>query len=210
MTYAYARVSTKEQNTARQLDAFAKLGGIDVVIEEHGSGKDFEGRREYQRLRRKLRKGDTLVVMSLDRFGRNYNEILDEWRHLTKKIGVLIKVIDMPILNTTPEAGLVGQFIADIVLQLLSFVAQNERERIHERQAQGIAAAQARGVRFGRPNHARPERYDEIKQQIRLGIVSIGEGARILGLSRSSLYRWCKLEGVKSTRKPFAKSTAAS
>ena len=190
MVYAYARVSSREQNTARQLDAFAKAGNIDAVVEEHGSGKDFEGRKEYQRLRRRLRKGDTLVVMSLDRFGRNYVEILDEWRYLTRTKGVMIKVLDMPIIDTTGANGLVGQFISDIVLQLLSFVAQNERERIHERQAQGIAAAKARGVRFGRPSLNVPECFHAVCQQYAAGGMTAVSAAAQCGMARATFYRY--------------------
>lgn len=189
MVYAYARVSTSEQNTARQIDAFTRAGGIDTIVEEHGSGKDFEGRRGYQRLRRRLRKGDTLVVMSLDRFGRNYVEILDEWRYLTREKGVMIKVLDMPIIDTTGANGLVGQFISDIVLQLLSFVAQNERERIHERQAQGIAAAKARGVRFGRPILAVPECFDAVCNQYAAGNLTAVKAAALCGMARATFYR---------------------
>lgn len=192
MVYGYARVSTKEQNTARQLEAF-KAEHVDRVIEEHGSGKDFENRAEYQKLRRMLKSGDTLVVMSLDRFGRNYNEIIDEWRHLTKRKGVLIRVLDMPILSQTVP-GLTGQFIADIVLQLLSYVAQSERERIHERQMQGIAAAKARGVRFGRPmTIAFPANFAEVAELEIRGKLSVREAARQLGLNRSTYHRYSRM-----------------
>lgn len=189
MIYAYARVSSREQNTARQLDAFSKLEHVDAVIEEHGSGKDFEGRKEYQRLRRRLRRGDTLVVMSLDRFGRNYVEILDEWRYLTRTKGVMIKVLDMPIIDTTGANGLIGQFISDIVLQLLSFVADNERQRIHERQAQGIAAAKARGIRFGRPRLNLPEGFAEACAQCAAGKISVRQAALQCGMSHGTFYR---------------------
>lgn len=192
MVYGYARVSTKEQNTARQLEAF-KAENVDKVIEEHGSGKDFENRAEYQKLRRILKSGDTLVVMSLDRFGRNYNEIIDEWRYLTKKKGVNIRVLDMPILSQTVP-GLTGQFIADIVLQLLSYVAQSERERIHERQAQGIAAAKARGVRFGRPITTDfPPDFAEVAELEIRGKLSVREAARRAGLNRSTYHRYSRM-----------------
>ena len=192
MVYGYARVSTKEQNTARQLEAF-KAEHVDRVIEEHGSGKDFENRAEYQKLRRMLKSGDTLVVMSLDRFGRNYVEIIDEWRYLTKKKGVLIRVLDMPILSQTVP-GLTGQFIADIVLQLLSYVAQSERERIHERQMQGIAAAKARGVRFGRPmSTVFPANFAEVAELEIRGKLSVREASRQLGLNRSTYHRYSRM-----------------
>lgn len=192
MVYGYARVSTKEQNTARQLEAF-KAERVDKVIEEHGSGKDFENRHEYQKLRRMLKSGDTLVVMSLDRFGRNYVEIIDEWRYLTKKKGVLIRVLDMPILSQTVP-GLTGQFIADIVLQLLSYVAQSERERIHERQMQGIAVAKARGVRFGRPiTTAFPDNFADVAELEIRGKLSVREASRQLGMNRSTYHRYSRM-----------------
>lgn len=190
MTYGYARVSTREQNTARQLDAF-RAEGVDEVIEEHGSGKDFEGRAEYQKLRSRLRAGDTLVVMSLDRFGRNYQEIIDEWRYLTKKKGVTIRVLDMPILNQSAP-GLTGQFISDIVLQLLSYVAQSERERIHERQMQGIAAAKARGVRFGRPRLSLPPNFAEVVTRELNGEISIRQAAAECGINKASYHRYSR------------------
>ena len=192
MVYGYARVSTKEQNTARQLEAF-RAERVDKVIEEHGSGKDFENRHEYQKLRRMLKSGDTLVVMSLDRFGRNYVEIIDEWRYLTKKKGVLIRVLDMPILSQTVP-GLTGQFIADIVLQLLSYVAQSERERIHERQMQGIAVAKARGVRFGRPiTTAFPDNFADVAELEIRGKLSVREASRQLGMNRSTYHRYSRM-----------------
>ena len=192
MVYGYARVSTKEQNTARQLEAF-KAERVDKVIEEHGSGKDFENRNEYQKLRRMLKSGDTLVVMSLDRFGRNYVEIIDEWRYLTKKKGVNIRVLDMPILSQTPP-GLTGQFIADIVLQLLSYVAQSERERIHERQMQGIAAAKARGVRFGRPiKTVLPPDFAKVAELEIRGTLSVREASRQLGMNRSTYHHYSRI-----------------
>ena len=192
MVYGYARVSTKEQNTARQLEAF-KAERVDKVIEEHGSGKDFENRHEYQKLRRMLKSGDTLVVMSLDRFGRNYVEIIDEWRYLTKKKGVLIRVLDMPILSQTVP-GLTGQFIADIVLQLLSYVAQSERERIHDRQMQGIAVAKARGVRFGRPiTTAFPDNFADVAELEIRGKLSVREASRQLGMNRSTYHRYSRM-----------------
>ena len=191
MVYGYARVSTKEQNTARQLEAF-KAEHVDRVVEEHGSGKDFENRAEYQKLRRMLKSGDTLVVMSLDRFGRNYVEIIDEWRYLTKKKGVLIRVLDMPILSQTVP-GLTGQFIADIVLQLLSYVAQSERERIHERQMQGIAAAKARGVRFGRPiSTVFPANFAEVAELEIRGKLTVRAAARELGMNRNTYHRYSR------------------
>ncbi len=151
-TYAYARVSARDQNIARQLDAFAEFG-IDKkhVYIDKKSGKDFD-RTAYLRLLKKLRKDDLLVIKSIDRLGRNYEQIIAEWSKLVNTIGADILVLDMPLLDTrTKSDSLIGKFISDIVLQVLSFIAQNERENIKARQAEGIKSAKKRGVRFGRP-----------------------------------------------------------
>jgi len=190
MTYAYARVSTSSQNTARQIDSFALVEGIDKIFEEHGSGKDFEHRPVYQRLRRSLRKGDTLIVLSLDRFGRNYDEIIEEWRRF-RKVGVHVRVLDMPILNTS-SSDLVQQFLADLVLQVLSFVAHQERVKINERQAQGIAAARARGVKFGRPIVKIPDGFGEVCAKYMSGGISITSAADEVGMCRSTFHRYLK------------------
>ena len=146
MEYGYARVSTKEQNELRQLIALREFGLTDrAIFVDKQSGKDFD-RRSYQRLLRKLKDGDTLVIKSIDRLGRNYEEILEQWRIITKEKGAAIVVLDMPLLDTRRNRDLTGTLIADIVLQLLSYVAQTEREFIHQRQAEGIAAAKARGA----------------------------------------------------------------
>lgn len=146
-TYAYARVSSRDQNLSRQLDAFAEAGvERTCVFADKASGKDF-ARPEYRRLLRRLRAGDTLYIASIDRLGRNYNEIIEQWRIITKEKGVEVVVLDMPLLDTRERPdNVTGAFIADIVLQLLSYVAQIERESIHRRQAEGIEAARARGV----------------------------------------------------------------
>lgn len=192
MVYGYARVSTKEQNTARQIDALT-AAKVDEIVEEKASGKDFEGRTEYNRLRRRLRHGDVLVVMSLDRFGRNYEEVLEEWRYLTKTKQVDIKVLDMPIIDTTTGNGLVGKVISDIVLQLLAFVAQSERERIHERQMQGIAAAKARGVKFGRPlSTVFPANFAEIAELEIRGKLTVRAAARELGMNKGTYHRYSR------------------
>lgn len=152
MEYGYARVSTKEQNEQRQIIALEEFGlNLRQIFIDKQSGKDFE-RANYQRLTRRLKEGDTLVVKSIDRLGRNYNEILEQWRIITKEKGAAIVVLDMPLLDTRKNRDLTGTLIADIVLQLLSYVAQTEREFIHQRQAEGIAVAKAQGVRFGRPH----------------------------------------------------------
>ena len=159
--YGYVRVSTKEQNEARQLDAMEQLqipkGNVYV---EKKSGKDFE-RPQYQKLLRRLKRDDLLYVKSIDRLGRNYEEILKQWQILTKEKKIDIVVLDMPLLDTRRGKDLLGTFLADIVLQVLSFVAENERTVIRQRQAEGIAAAKARGVRFGRPPAPLPKEFLE-------------------------------------------------
>ena len=149
--YAYIRVSTKEQNEDRQLLAMKELEIPEkCIFIDKQSGKDFE-RPFYRKMIKKLKKDDILFIKSIDRLGRNYAEILEQWRILTKEIGIDIVVLDMPLLDTRRGKDLMGTFLSDIVLQILSFVAENERENIRQRQAEGIAAAKARGVRFGRP-----------------------------------------------------------
>lgn len=163
MNYGYARVSTIAQNLDRQLDELTKLG-IDEkhIYTDKESGKDFD-RKNYKKLIRKLKQGDALFIKSIDRLGRNHNMVLDEWRFLTKEKGVDIVVIDMPLLDTRIEGkNLVGKFIADVVLQVLSFVAENERETMRQRQAEGIKMAKLRGVRFGRPSVCTPNNFFEI------------------------------------------------
>ena len=172
MEYGYARVSTKEQNELRQLIALREFGLTDrAIFVDKQSGKDFD-RRSYQRLLRKLKDGDTLVIKSIDRLGRNYEEILEQWRIITKEKCAAIVVLDMPLLDTRRNCDLTGTLIADIVLQLLSYVAQTEREFIHQRQAEGIAAAKARGVKFGRPRKALPEGFGEVKARWERGELS--------------------------------------
>ena len=149
--YAYIRVSSKDQNEDRQLIA---MQGLDIpknhIFMDKQSGKDFE-RPQYRKMLRKMKKDDLLYIKSIDRLGRNYAEILEQWRILTKEKGIDIVVLDMPLLDTRRGKDLVGTFLSDVVLQVLSFVAENERTNIRQRQAEGIAAAKARGVRFGRP-----------------------------------------------------------
>ena len=150
--YGYARVSSRDQNLARQYDALRKFPvEHDNIFADKASGKDFN-RPNYRRLLKRLKPGDVIVIKSIDRLGRNYNEIIDEWRDITRQRQAAIVVLDMPLLDTRGTGGgITGVFIADLMLQLLSYIAQIERENIHQRQAEGIAAAQARGVRFGRP-----------------------------------------------------------
>ena len=191
-TYGYVRVSTKEQNEDRQIIAMREFGVADnrIVLDKQ-SGKDFE-RPGYRRLVRKLKAGDTLVVKSIDRLGRNYDEILDQWRLLTKEKQVAIVVLDMPLLDTRQSRDLTGVLIADIVLQLLSYVAQTEREFNRQRQAEGIAAAKARGVHFGPKFKDRGENYESVMTAWRRGELSGRAAARKLGVAHGTFQRWCK------------------
>lgn len=190
ITYGYARVSTQEQNLNRQLDLLREFG-VDFVVTDKVSGKDFK-RPGYRSLYRRLREGDVLVILSIDRLGRNYDEILEEWRNITKVKKAHIVVLDMPLLDTRESSvnGVTGVFIADLVLQLLSYVAQVEREHIKERQRQGIDAAIARGVKFGRPPLARPRGYEQLAQAVRMDKLSQRNAAGELGVSYSTFRRW--------------------
>ena len=192
MEYGYVRVSTKEQNEDRQMVAMREFGVKDSnVILDKQSGKDFE-RTGYRRLVRKLKAGDTLVIKSIDRLGRNYDEILEQWRLLTKEKLVDIVVLDMPLLDTRQGRDLTGVLIADIVLQLLSYVAQTEREFNRQRQAEGIAAAKARGVHFGRKCKNRGENYESVIAAWRRGEISGRAAARELDVAHGTFQRWCK------------------
>ena len=190
MEYAYIRVSTKEQNEDRQLSAMLAFGiSPKNIFLDKQSGKDFQ-RPGYKRLIRKLKPGDTLVIKSIDRLGRNYEEILEQWRIITKEKQVAVVVLDMPLLDTRQGLDLTGTLIADIVLQLLSYVAQTEREFIHQRQAEGIAAAQARGVRFGRPPMERSPLFYEMKSAWENGNISARQAANRLGISHTTFTSW--------------------
>ena len=186
----YVRVSTKDQNEARQLIAMREFG-IDEqnVFIEKQSGKDFN-RPKYKRLLRKLKAGDTLVIKSIDRLGRNYDEIIEQWRIITKEKQAAIVVLDMPLLDTRQGRDLTGTLIADIVLQLLSYVAQTEREFIKRRQAEGIAAAKERGVRFGARPKMKPSNYENIKAAWENGEISARGAAMIIGVSHTTFLRW--------------------
>ena len=191
-TYGYVRVSTREQNEERQIIAMRDFGVSDCnIILDKQSGKDFH-RPGYQGLMRKLKAGDTLVIKSIDRLGRNYDEILEQWRWLTKVRQVAVVVLDMPLLDTRQGRDLTGVLIADIVLQLLSYVAQTEREFNRQRQAEGIAAAKARGVRFGRRGKDRGEAYKEVMAAWRQGELSGRAAARQLGVAHGTFQRWCR------------------
>lgn len=192
MEYGYARVSTKEQHEERQLIALTGFGIAEsAIFVDKQSGKDFE-RTQYRRLMRKLKDGDTLVVKSIDRLGRNYEEILEQWRVITKEKRAAIVVLDMPLLDTRQNRDLTGTLIADIVLQLLSYVAQTEREFIRQRQAEGIAAAKARGVRFGRQPMQRPENFLSLQQQWEHGEISARQAAEQLKITHRTFLRWVK------------------
>ena len=194
MNYGYARVSTVAQNLDRQLDELTKLG-IDEshIYADKESGKDFD-RKNYKKLVRKLKPGDVLFIKSIDRLGRNYNMVLDEWRFLTKEKGVDIVVIDMPLLDTRIEGkNLVGKFIADVVLQILSFVAENERETMRQRQSEGIRMAKLRGVRFGRPPLEIPQGFKTIAESYKQGELTSAEDVQKSGLSRGTFYRKLKI-----------------
>lgn len=190
MEYGYVRVSTKEQNESRQIMALREFGLTDgQIFVDKQSGKDFE-RPSYKRMIRKIKKDDTLVIKSIDRLGRNYDEILEQWRIITKEKQAAIVVLDMPLLDTRKNRDLTGTLIADIVLQLLSYVAQTEREFIRQRQAEGIAAAKERGVKFGRRPMERPREYEYIKLQWCAGHISAREAARRLGITHRTFLLW--------------------
>ena len=176
--YGYIRVSSRDQNEDRQLIAMQELNipPTHVYIDKQ-SGKDFN-RPKYKRLLRKLRRDDLLYIKSIDRLGRNYGEILEQWRILTKEKGIDIVVLDMPLLDTSRGKDLMGTFLSDIVLQVLSFVAENERTNIRQRQAEGIAAAKAKGVRFGRPPRPLPLEFHNAYQEWRTGNITCTEAAR--------------------------------
>lgn len=193
--YGYIRVSTREQNEDRQRIALIEFSVEPKnIIMDKKSGKDFE-RPGYRRLCKKMKPGDTLIIKSIDRLGRNYNEILDQWRVLTKEKHIAIVVLDMPLLDTRKGWDLTGELIADIVLQLLSYVAQTEREFIHQRQAEGIAAAKARGVQFGRRPLPKPENYPQVYQRWNKKELSARKAAALLGVSHRTFLKWANGEG---------------
>ena len=192
MTYAYIRVSTRDQNEDRQLAALTNLGISEVnLFLDKQSGKDFN-RPAYRKLIKKLKPGDLLIIKSIDRLGRNYEEILEQWRHITKDIQADIRVLDMPLLDTSNHRDLTGTLIADIVLQLLSYVAQTERENIRQRQAEGIAAAKARGVHCGRRRLEIPEGFEDYAERWESGWLSATSAAGELGMSRDTFLRRAK------------------
>lgn len=192
-SYGYARVSTRDQNVNRQLDALRAFPlDASSIFVDYYTGSSFN-RPNYRQLMERLDPHDVLVVTSIDRLGRNYQEILEQWQELTKRRGIDIVVLDMPLLDTrASDRDLTGTFIADIVLQLLSYVAQVERENIRQRQAEGIAAAKARGVRLGRPPLSRPQEYRAIKKRVQQGRLTHAQAAVKLGVSRTTFEKWLR------------------
>ena len=190
MKYGYVRVSTKEQNIDRQLSCMYAQGLNDkTIFIDKQSGKDFE-RDEYQKLKKKLKTGDLLIIKSIDRLGRNYDMIIDEWRTLVNDMNVDIQVLDMPLLDTRTEGrNLVGKFISDIVLQILSFVAENERENIKKRQAEGIRIAKEKGKHLGRPKLKLPINFKIIANQYKKKEITLAQALSSLKMNRSSFYK---------------------
>ena len=192
--YGYIRVSAKDQNIERQCAALEpfNLPEKHIFIDKE-SGKDFN-RPSYQRMLKRVKKGDLIIVKSIDRLGRNYTEILEQWRTITKVIGADIMVIDMPLLDTTktPGGGLEGIFIADLVLQILAYVAETERSYIKQRQAEGIAAAKAKGVHFGKERQEMPEGFESLYNEWIIGKTTLRRAAKRLGISHTTFYRRCK------------------
>lgn len=187
--YGYVRVSSIDQNEDRQMVALSEneVPKENIFIDKQ-SGKDFE-RPQYKKLVKKLKHGDLLYILSIDRLGRNYEEIQNQWRMLTKEIGIDICVIDMPLLDTRNGKDLMGTFIADLVLQILSFVSQSERENIKKRQSQGIAAAKAKGVRFGRPEKDIPDDFGKIVAEWERKKISLSEVVERCNMSEATFYR---------------------
>lgn len=211
MIYFYARVSTREQRLDRQLAAAKeKIPELDesCVFCDKASGKDFD-RPEYERLVSSLAAGDVVVVKSIDRFGRNYEEIQEQWRLITKEIKADVVVIDMPLLDTRIKYDLTGTFIADIVLQVLSYVAESERLSIQQRREEGMALAKMRGVKFGRPKKS-VDGFSEIFQKTKKGLVTVNEACRELGISKTQWYRMAKKEQDTADLWPDGRCPAGS
>ena len=187
--YGYVRVSSTDQNEERQMIALAEVNVPSAhIFMDKQSGKDFD-RPQYKKLVKRLRRGDLLYVLSIDRLGRNYDEIQNQWRILTKEIGIDVCVIDMPLLDTRRSKDLLGTFVADLVLQVLSFAAHNERDNIRKRQAEGIAAAKARGVHMGRPNKNVPDDFPEIVRQWEKKQLTIAEVMKRCDMCESTFYK---------------------
>lgn len=192
MTYGYARVSTKMQNLDRQVVELQNFGIEEkFIFQDKQSGKDFN-RVNYQKLMKKLKKGDLLVIKSIDRLGRNYNMIIEEWARITRKLECDIVVLDMNLLDTRIEGNLVGKFISDVVLQVLSFVAENERDNIRKRQREGILIAKNKGVIFGRPKIKLPENFNQVIQMYRQKQINYATAMKLTNMSRGTFYKYFK------------------
>ena len=192
--YAYCRVSTREQNLDRQLEAMRAFGVEENhIFSEKMSGKDFD-RPVYRRLMKTLKRGDVLVIKSIDRLGRSYRDVQEQWRLLTKTREVSIVVLDMPLLDTRRDRTLVGMMIADLVLQILAYVAETEREFLRQRTREGMAVAKERGVRFGRQRMPLPENFSSVYRDWSSGGCSAREAARLLGVAHSTFLRWAREE----------------
>lgn len=190
-TFAYIRVSTREQNENRQLDSLQGFK-IDEIIVEKASGKNFISREKYQQMKSQLRSGDLVIVKSIDRFGRNYTQICKEWENLIN-MGVDIQVLDMPILNTRDnQNGLTGRLITDIVLKLLGYVAERERDNIKTRQREGIDSAQARGVKFGRPTTELPKDFIRAYELYRQGLIKVKDVMSMCNIAKSTFYKYAE------------------
>lgn len=190
-TFAYIRVSTREQKEDRQIDSLNGLQ-VDEIIIEKASGKNFVGREKYQQMKAQLRNGDLLIVKSIDRLGRNYKQICNEWESLVN-MGVDIQVLDMPILNTrNNQNGLTGSLITDIVLKLLSYVAERERDNIKTRQAEGIASAKSRGVKFGRPKTELPKDFLRAYELYQNGLIKVKDVMSMCNIAKSTFYKYAE------------------
>lgn len=190
-TFAYIRVSSREQNENRQLDAIQGLK-IDEIVIEKASGKNFVSREKYQTMKSQLRTGDLVIVKSIDRFGRNYAQICKEWEALVN-MGVDIQVLDMPILNTrNNQNGLTGRLITDIVLKLLGYVAERERDNIKTRQAEGIASAKSRGIKFGRPTCEIPKDFIRAYELYTQGLIKVKDVMSMCSIARSTFYKYAE------------------
>ena len=198
MQYGYVRVSTTTQNIERQIDEMYKLGLIEKqIFIDKQSGKDFE-RPNYKKLKKRLKENDLLIIKSIDRLGRNYEMIIEEWADITKNIKANIQVLDFPLLDTRSEVdNLVGKFIADIVLQVLSFVAQNERENIRQRQAEGIRLAKERGIHLGRPKYILPSNFEEIAKKFINNEITHIDAIKTLNMSKSTFYKYIRIFSQK-------------
>lgn len=199
MIYGYARVSSTDQNLDRQLEALKDFN-CDVIYTDKLSGKDFN-REEYQKLKINLKSGDLLYIKSIDRLGRNYDMIIDEWRDITHNIGADIVVVDMPLLDTRDkDKGLTGKFISDLVLQILSYVAETERNNIKQRQAEGIRIAKEKGIHIGRPKFELPSKFKELAENWRDDKISILDAVKQTNMNKSTFYKYAKLLGIQKSK----------